>query len=136
MLSSLTFHHIGIACRDISKTRAFYLAMGYAATPVVPDPVQHVNVCFLEKQGAPRVELLEPLDDNSPVARTLDAVGVSPYHVCYEVADIEATVADLRRQRFMLITGPVEACAMDNRRIAFLFHKHNGLIELVESVSH
>lgn len=129
----LTFHHIGIACRDIAKTQAFYLQMGYTASPIVEDPLQHVRISFLEKDGAPRLELLEPLDEINPVARTLATVGVSPYHMCYEVQDIEAAIADLRRQRFLLVNGPVPACAMENRRIAFLYQKNNGLIELVEA---
>ena len=129
----LTFHHIGIACRDIAKTQAFYLQMGYTASPLVEDPLQHVRISFLEKDGAPRLELLEPLDEKNPVARTLDTMGVSPYHMCYEVQDIEAAIADLRRQRFLLVNGPVPACAMENRRIAFLYQKNNGLIELVEA---
>lgn len=129
----LTFHHIGIACRDIAKTQAFYLQMGYTTSPIVEDPLQHVRISFLEKDGAPRLELLEPLDEKNPVARTLDTVGVSPYHMCYEVQDIEAAIADLRRQRFLLVNGPVPACAMENRRIAFLYQKNNGLIELVEA---
>ena len=72
----LSFDHIGIACRDIEKTKGFYLTMGYRATATVEDPVQHVRICFLEKEGEPRLELLEPLDDQSPVLRTLTAVGV------------------------------------------------------------
>ena len=129
----LTFHHIGIACRDIAKTQAFYMGQGYTASPVVEDPLQHVRISFLEKEGAPRIELLEPLDDQSPVARTLATSGVSPYHMCYEVEDIEAAVNHLRGQRFLLVNGPVPACAMDDRRIAFLFQKNTGLIELVEA---
>lgn len=129
----LTFHHIGIACRDIAKTQAFYLGLGYTASPVVEDPLQHVRISFLEKEGAPCIELLEPLDDQSPVARTLATSGVSPYHMCYEVQDIEAAVNHLRGQRFLLVNGPVPACAMGDRRIAFLFQKDTGLIELVEA---
>ena len=129
----LTFPHIGIACRDIAKTQAFYLGQGYTASPVVEDPLQHVRISFLEKEGAPRIELLEPLDDQSPVARTLATSGVSPYHMCYEVQDIEAAVNHLRGQRFLLVNGPVPACAMGDRRIAFLFQKNTGLIELVEA---
>ena len=129
----LTFHHIGIACRDIAKTQAFYLGQGYTASPVVEDPLQHVRISFLEKEGAPRIELLEPLDDQSPVARTLATSGVSPYHMCYEVQDIESAVNHLRGQRFLLVNGPVPACAMGDRRIAFLCQKNTGLIELVEA---
>ena len=92
-----------------------------------------MRVCFLDKDDAPRIELLEPLDDQSPVARTLATAGVSPYHICYQVDDMESAINALRSQRFLLVSGPVSACAMDNRRVAFLFQKHTGLIELVEA---
>ncbi len=131
----LTFHHIGIACRDIEKTKAFYLQQGYTATPTVDDPLQHVRISFLNKEGAPRLELLEPLDEQNPVARTLATAGVTPYHMCYEVRDLESAIAELRTQRFLLVNGPVPACALENRRIAFMFQKNTGLIELVESHS-
>ncbi len=128
------FHHIGIACHSIDKTKAFYVQMGYQASAVVDDPLQHVRVCFLENgDKAPRIELLEPLDEQSPIARTLASTGVTPYHTCYEVADIEAAVAALRKQRFLLVSGPVPACAMEDRRIAFLYNKNTGLIEVVET---
>ena len=135
MPSPLSFHHIGIACRDITKSMTFYTAMGYQASPVIDDPIQHVRVCFLEKDGAPRLELLEPLDEQSPVARTLATAGVSPYHLCYEVSDIMAAIEYLRGQRFLLVSGPVPACAMGDKRIAFMYQKHTGLVELVENPS-
>ncbi len=133
MDSLLTFHHVGIACRDISKSSKFYTLMGYQAGPATDDPIQHVRVCFLEKDGAPRLELLEPLDEQSPVVRTLSTSGVSPYHICYEVADITAAIEALRGQRFLLVNGPVPACAMGDKQIAFLYQKNTGLIELVEN---
>lgn len=136
MEPQLTFHHIGIACRDITKSQAFYISMGYHAANVIDDPLQHVRVCFLEKEGAPRLELLEPLDDQSPVARTLATVGVTPYHLCYEVEDIDAAITALRGQRFLPVKEPLPACAMEGRRVAFMFQKNTGLIELVESSSH
>ena len=132
MNPELSFHHIGIACRDISKTREFYVSLGYTPADVVDDPLQHVKVCFLDKEGAPCIELLAPLDEQSPVLRTLDSSGVSPYHICYQVADIDEAITGLRKQRFLLVSGPVPACAMGEKRIAFLYQKHTGLIELVE----
>jgi len=133
MDQGLTFHHIGIACRNIEKTQAFYEAMGYHASPVVDDPVQHVKVVFLDRQGEPRLELLEPLDEHSPVNRTLQSNGVTPYHICYAVEDINATIHSLRSRRFILVNGPVPACAMHGKLVAFMYHKDMGLIELVET---
>lgn len=129
----LVFHHLGIACKDIEKTKSFHVAQGYGATAAVDDPLQHVRVCFLEKQGSPTLELVEPLDEQSPVLRTLSSAGVTPYHLCYEVEDIKEAILSLRGKRFMLVSGPVPACAMDGRLIAFMFNKHSGLIELVEA---
>lgn len=133
METQLTFHHIGVACRNIEKTKPFYVSMGYEAASTVDDAIQHVRVCFLEKQGVPRIELLEPLDELNPLSRTLEAVGVTPYHTCYEVQDIKAAIDDLRSHRFLLVSGPVPACAMNDRQVAFLYKKDNGLIELVEA---
>ena len=99
---------------------------------VTEDPLQHVKVCFLDKEGAPRIELLAPLDEQSPVSRTLDSSGVAPYHICYQVKDIDEAIIELRRRRFLVVSGPVPACAMGDRRIAFLYQKHTGLIEIVE----
>lgn len=131
----LSFHHIGIACSDIEKTKAHYIAMGYTASSIVDDPIQHVRVAFLEKPGEPRLELLESLDDQSPIKRTLESVGVAPYHMCYSVPDIKVAIKSLRKRRFLLVSGPVPACALDGRQVAFLFHKDIGLTELVEMPS-
>ena len=131
--ATMVFHHIGIACHDIERTRAFYESMGYMAGRVVSDAAQGVNVCFMEHDSAPRLELLQPLSDDSPVLRTLNAVGVSPYHQCYQVDDIEQAIKTLRRQqRFVLVSRPVPACALNGKRVAFLYHKDVGLIELLE----
>lgn len=129
----LIFHHIGIACKDIEKTKSFYVSMGYEATATVDDPLQHVRICFLNKQGCPRLELVEPMDEQSPVLRTLSSAGVTPYHLCYQVEDINEAISSLRHKRFVLVNGPVPACAMNDRLIAFMFNQHSGLIELVES---
>jgi methylmalonyl-CoA/ethylmalonyl-CoA epimerase len=134
MLPYLRFHHIGIAVRNMEYTVCQYIiGGGYLKTPTVFDPVQNVNICFLEKSGMPRVELLEPVDEGSPVTKYLHNNGVTPYHICYEADDLEQAVSDLRKRRFLVVVKPVEAVAIDNRRICFLYHKDVGLIELVEA---
>lgn len=133
MLSYLRFHHIGIAVHNIEHTVCQYINGGYLRTLTLFDPVQDVNICFLEKAGMPRVELLEPAGKDSPVTKILHDNGVTPYHVCYEADDLGQAVSDLRKRRFLVVAKPVEAVAMDNRRVCFLYHKDVGLIELVEA---
>lgn len=132
MLSEFRFHHIGIAVFDIDVTAELYVDAGYRKTDNVTDTLQNIKICFLEKEGMPMIELLAAVDDFSPVNRILKNVGVSPYHVCYTVSDIENAVKQLRKKRFLIISKPCEACALGNRRVCFLFHKDVGLIELLE----
>jgi len=135
MLSCFKFHHIGIAVFDIEKTARLYIEAGYSKTETVYDPIQNVDICFLEKQGMPRVELLAPKDEKSPVVKTLQKNGVTPYHNCYEVPDIDSAVAELKKKKFVMVAKPSPACAIDNRNVCFLFNKDLGLIELVEAAS-
>ena len=133
MLSSMKFHHIGIAVREIEKTAAVYVQGGYKQSVTTFDPEQNVNICWLTKNGMPTVELLAPVDDTSPVCKTLEKNGVIPYHICYIVDDIEATVGELRKMKYVIVVKTVEAPAIHNCKVCFLFNKNVGLIELVES---
>lgn len=133
MLDSFKFHHIGVAVKDIIKTAAMYTDGGYEMSDVIYDPVQNVNICWLTKDGMPTVELLAPVDEKSPVCKMLEKNGVSPYHTCYEVENIDQAVAELRKQKYVLVSKPVEAVAIHNCKVAFLHHRHIGLIELVEA---
>lgn len=132
MINELRFHHIGVACRDIDETKPFYLGIGYEASETIVDPIQNIKICFLSKPSIPLIELLAPVDEKSPINRTLDASGVTPYHICYEVDDINAAIKELREQRFVRVSKPQPACAIGNRQVCFLYKKEVGLIELVE----
>ena len=135
MLKGLRFHHVGIACFSIDESRAFYEQMGYTGSATIDDPIQDIRICFLNKAGMPRIELLAPIDENSPVNRILQTQGVTPYHICYEVDDLEQAMMVLRKElKFMKVSKSAPACAIDNRRVAFMFRKDVGLIELVESI--
>ncbi len=80
----------------------------------------------------PLLELVEPVSEKSPVRNILNKAGVSAYHFCYEVENLNDSIAELRKKKFMLLVKPVEAVAFDGRKICFLYHKDAGLIELLE----
>ncbi len=132
----MKFHHIGIACYDIEKTSSFYISQGYTKTETVYDSVQNVNICFLnppctEKKGC--IELVSPKDDTSPVCKFLQKNGVSPYHICYEVKDLEETITELKKQKFIIVKKQTPAIAFGGKMICFVFSKDTGLIEFVEN---
>ena len=133
MLDGFKFHHIGVAVNDIDATASLYLSAGYERTDTVYDPVQNVYICFLTKEGMPMLELVSPYDESSPIFETLRKNGVTPYHICYEVWDLDETVKKLRKIRYVATTVPVPAVAFGGCKVCFLYHKKVGLIELVES---
>lgn len=133
MLDSFRFHHIGVAVKTMDATLEVYKAGGYNASTITFDPVQNVNICWLTKVGMPTVELLAPVDESSPVCKTLEKNGVTPYHMCYIVEDMESAVAELRKMKYVVVVKPVEAPAITNCKVSFLFNKNVGLIELVEA---
>jgi methylmalonyl-CoA/ethylmalonyl-CoA epimerase len=128
----LCFHHIGIAVFDFEKTIPFYLSQGYVKDVEIFDPEQNVEVCVLRHSAAPCVELLAPHDEKSPINNILKKSGVSPYHICYEVEDMEKGIAYLKRERFLPVSKPKVSNAFDNHRVCFLIKKDIGLIELIE----
>ena len=128
----MKFHHIGIAVKEIEKTAAVYVQGGYNKSTITFDPIQNVNICWLVKDGMPTFELLAPVDEKSPVNKTLEKNGVTPYHSCYIVDDIESAVKELRKQKYIIVSKPEPAVAINNCKVAFLYNKNIGLIELVE----
>lgn len=127
------FHHFGIACRDIAKTANAYSLLGYRQGDIIFDPLQNVNISFLEHSNMPLVELLSPVDGTSPIVKILEKNGVTPYHTCYKVDQIEDAVRYLKKQHYVVVSKPKVACAIEDRKVAFLYHADMGLIELVEN---
>lgn len=132
MLERFRFHHIGYVTDNITNTSSVYLQAGYQVSPVIEDSVQRVKICFLIKDNSPKIELVEPIDECSSVNKILKGSGVAPYHVCYEVDDINLALDELvDTQGYIPLFRPVEAIAMDNKLICFLYKKEIGFIELV-----
>jgi methylmalonyl-CoA/ethylmalonyl-CoA epimerase len=132
MLPDFQFHHIGIATSSIKNTGQYYLDAGYTISDTVFDSLQNVSIAFLEKKGFPQIELLEPTMPGSPVKKIIESTGVSPYHICYKVCNIETAIKELKIRKYLPLAHPVNSTAMNNRKICFLFNKDVGLIELVE----
>jgi methylmalonyl-CoA/ethylmalonyl-CoA epimerase len=84
-------NHIAIAVRNIEAAAKLYRhTLGAEVTAAVPQPEHGVTTAFVSLPNT-KIELLQPLGEDSPIANFL---GRNPdggvHHVCYEVADIIA----------------------------------------------
>jgi len=94
MPSDLEFHHIGLACRDLAIDRRDHELLGYRAEgEVFEDPQQRIRGLFMTL-GPMRVELLEPLDEQSPLSSYLKR-GIKIYHQCFLCDDIAHSIQTL-----------------------------------------
>src|SRR5437016_2413649 len=125
--------HIGIAVRSIDAAR-IYEALGLTIDHIETVETQGVRTAFLSV-GDANLELLEPTDPDSAVAKFIEKRGEGIHHICLRVDDIEEHLARLKEKGFRLINeAPVPGA--HGCRVAFL-HPAAGngvLIELSESL--
>ncbi len=92
-------NHVAIAVRDLKAAVATYKnALGAKVTEPTPQPEHGVTVVFVELPNT-KIEFLQPLGDDSPIAKFLERNpdgGI--HHVCYEVDDILAARDQLKAQ--------------------------------------
>lgn len=129
-------HHVGLIVRSIEESMPGYLKSldGTWDSQIFHDPIQRVKVAFLQP-GLGReaqIELVEPVGEDSPVRRFLETSNGGMHHFCYEVADIEASLKEMRSRGARLVRPPKPAVAFAGRRIAWVLTAENMLIELLE----
>ena len=125
--------HIGIATRSLDEALGVWrdaLGLEVVHTEVVEE--QKVRVAMLPV-GEPRIELLEPTADDSPVAKFLEKRGAGIHHVAVRVDDIRAALARLKESGARLIDEAPRVGA-NNCLVAFVHPSSAGgvLLELVE----
>ena len=129
----MKINHLGIATTGIDEALKFWadaLGLESVHTELVED--QKVRVAMLPI-GESRIELLEPVSDDSPISKFLEKRGAGIHHIAIEVDDIRAALAKLKSEGARLIDeGPrigAEGCL-----VAFVHPSStNGvLLELVE----
>jgi methylmalonyl-CoA epimerase len=99
----MKINHLGIATRRIDEALKFWedaLSLENVHTEVVED--QKVRVAMLPI-GESRIELLEPISDDSPISKFLEKRGGGIHHIAVEVEDIEASLARLKEKGMRLI---------------------------------
>ena len=128
----MTVHHIGYAVPDIDKALVEFAALGWkVCSDVTDDEARRVKIVFMEQSGY-KIELVAPLAGESPIKQTLQKGSGTPYHICYEVDNLEAAEAELKKAKFIPFKKAAVAPAIGGRRVEFMYAKQNGVIELVE----
>ncbi|HSP25147.1 MAG TPA: methylmalonyl-CoA epimerase [Saliniramus sp.] len=129
-------NHVAIAVRDIASATAVYRdTLGATVSEAVPQHEHGVTTVFIELPNT-KIELLEPLGENSPIERFLER---SPeggvHHVCYEVDDILAARDSLVAAGARVLGSGEPKIGAHGKPVLFLHPKDfcGTLVELEEA---
>lgn len=125
--------HIALVVEDIEEALEFWHeALGLDLSHVEDVPSEHSVVAFLPARES-EVELVKPTDDKSGIARYLKKRGPGMHHICFEVYDIEDTMAHLKGKGVRLINQTPEI-GTGGKKIAFIHPSstHGVLVELYQ----
>ena len=124
----MKIHHIGIACSDIEEALADFGRYHpiVKRSEVVYDELQKAELCMVYTDTGLDVEFIA----GEQVARLVKK-GISYYHLCYEVDDLDAVLSESVGKGAMIISEPKPAVLFDGRRVAFVYLPY-GLVEFVE----
>jgi methylmalonyl-CoA epimerase len=126
-------HHVAVVVRSLEDALGFYRErLGLDLELVLPIESDAVRIAFLGV-GESRIELVEPTDDTTGVARFLAGRGEGFHHVCLEVADLAAELARLAGEGVELIDAAPRRGA--EGPVAFIHPRsgHGVLVELIEA---
>jgi methylmalonyl-CoA/ethylmalonyl-CoA epimerase len=128
--------HVGIACRSLEKSIAFYEStFGLTVASMESSDEQGVREAMMSVgPSGSYVQLLEPLRDDSPVGKFLARRGEGVHHVGYAVADVESAVKSIGATGVRLLDSRPRHGSM-GASIAFLHPSDVGgvLTELVQA---
>ncbi len=125
--------HIGIAVKNLIDAEKIYEKLlnttAYKKEKVLSEGV---STTFFQT-GDAKIELLEALNDDSPVAKFISKRGEGIHHIAFEVNDIRSEMTRLKEEGFVLLTDEPKNGA-DNKLVCFIHPKSaNGvLIELCQ----
>jgi methylmalonyl-CoA/ethylmalonyl-CoA epimerase len=126
-------HHVALIVRSIDAALGFWRdSLGLGLDTVMDIPQDKVRIAFLTV-GESKVELVEPTDDTTGVARFLESKGEGFHHVCFEVANLAETLIRLEVDGLELIDSSPRRGA--EGPVAFIHPRscHGVLVELIEA---
>lgn len=132
----MKIEHIGIAVKSITESSDLYTKLiGSASYKTEFIESEAVNTSFF-KIGENKIELLEATHPDSAIAKFIEKKGEGIHHIAFDVKDILAEMARLKKEGFTLINEAPKQGA-DNKLVCFIHPRdtYGVLIELCQDNS-
>ena len=125
--------HIGIAVKDLGVSNKLYeKLLGKPHYKIEEVLSEGVRTSFFQV-GPNKIELLEAIREDSPIAKFLEKKGEGIHHIAFAVENIEEEMARLEKEGFVLL-NKIPKQGADNKLVAFIHPKTAGgvLVELCQ----
>lgn len=127
--------HVAIVVKDIDAALGVYhKVLGLPLERVEDVPAEKVKVAFLPlPEGGSEIELVQPTDQESGIARFLDKRGEGIHHICFAVDDIEAAMQRMQAEGLQVLEEKPRVGSRGQKYV-FVHPKtaHGVLIELYQ----
>jgi len=126
-------HHVALVVRRMDDALALWRdLLGLPVELILPVKADGVLIAFLPV-GESKVELVEPVEPDTGVARFLESRGEGFHHVCFEVPDLSLALSDLASRGVELVDAAPRRGA--EGPVAFLHPRSTQgvLVELIEA---
>lgn len=120
--------HIGIAVKDLNNANVLFEKLFNQSHYKVEEVESEGLFTSFFKLGDTKIELLQAIRPESPIAKFIEKRGEGIHHIAFEVDDIQSEMERLQAEGFELIHTEAKDGA-DNKKICFLHPKStNGLL--------
>ena len=128
----MRIHHVGVAVNDLDAAVELYQKV-FGAELTHRAANEELTAAFL-RAGEAEVELLQPLREDTPVAKFLANRGPGLHHIAVAVPDIDRAIAEARAEGLEMIDQEPRI-GLHGTRIAFVHPRSVGgvLTEFVEA---
>lgn len=127
MFKVICVDHVGIACKDLDKSKKFYTeVLGLSCTGEETVEEQHVKTVFIPC-GETLLELLVATSPESAIAKYIEKNGQGIQHLALRVDDINAAIADVQARGGIMIDKAPRGGA-GGMEIAFVHPKSTGIL--------
>ena len=130
---AIVFHHFALALKDFEAALLFYKNLRYTCTDPIVDTLQNVELILCTSNTFPTIELVKPINEQSPITNYLRKNNEILYHMCYEVSNPELDIKTLFAcSRAICVSKPKPAILFENRLVSFYYINNVGLVEILQ----
>ena len=132
-MSNVEVDHIGIATESIKHSSVFWECLGFTSSGEEIVEEQGVKIRFLTGKQGSKIELLEPLKEDTPIGKFIRNRGPGIQQLAIKVVDINKIVLELKKSGIKIINEKPSIGA-NGKLISFIHPSSTGgvLVELIQ----